>query len=96
MDLIEAVVLNGKIEINAPPSLEDGEKVSLMVLNHKRTDELLTHEEITKVLEILDALCQPSLDHREGKEEGAELHVSDEWEKGQFANYAEKLKGLFE
>ncbi|MBN8601348.1 MAG: hypothetical protein J0M26_10000 [Planctomycetes bacterium] len=96
MDLIEAVVLNGKIEINAPPSLEDGEKVSLMVLNHKRTDELLTQEEITKVLEILDALCQPSLDHREGKEEGSELHVSDEWEKGQFANYAEKLKGLFE
>lgn len=96
MDLIEAVVLNGKIEINAPPSLKDGEKVSLMVLNHERTDELLTKEEITKVLEILDALCQPSLDHSEGKEEESELHVSDEWEKGQFANYAEKLKGLFE
>lgn len=96
MELIEAVVSNGKIEIKAPASLLDGEKVSLMVLNHERTDELLTQEEITKILEILDKLCQPSLDDSEGKEEESELHVSDEWEKGQFASYAEKLKGLFE
>lgn len=60
MEVIEAVVSRGKIEIQAPDTFSEGERVSVMVLEHQNSEEFLTAEEIVRVLKILDDFCKLS------------------------------------
>jgi hypothetical protein len=54
MNMIQAVVTNGKIEIEPPHDIRDGETVSVMVLDSSVVDGLMSDDEIARRVRALD------------------------------------------
>jgi len=96
VNMIQAIVSNGKIQIQAPTELHDGETVSVIVLNHCVADAPLTSEEIVNSLRILDDFVTnfPVLEN--GEDLSAASRSAGEIEKQDFSTNAENLRRLFD
>ena len=96
MNMIQAVVTNGKIEIQAPYELHEGETVSVIVLNHSTADEPLSPEEISTSLRALDQFVASFPILENGEDLSAPARSAGEVEKQELSSYSDKLKRLFD
>lgn len=96
MNMIQAVVTNGKIEIQAPNEFHDGETVSVIVLNHSSADAPLSPEEISTSLRALDQFTASFPILENGEDLSAPARLAGDVEKQEFSSYSDKLKGLFD
>lgn len=96
MNMIQAVVTNGKIEIQAPSDFHEGETVSVIVLNHSASDEPLSTEEIASSLRALDQFTASFSILEDGEDLSAPARLAGDVEKQQLSRYSDKLKGLFD
>lgn len=97
MNMIRAVVSNGKIEIDAPADCRDGEAVSIYLMPHGIEDGEMTGEEKQQLLNALDrfeSLVPKSEELAENLSEVVRLIALEE-KKG-IAAYSDKLKGMFD
>lgn len=96
MNMIQAVVSNGKIEIQAPKDLHEGETVSIIVLNHCLPDAPLSPEEIATSLRVLNDFVANFPVDEDGEDLSAASNSLGEIERQGFAANTEKLRRLFD
>ncbi len=96
MNMIRAIVCNGKIEIDAPADCREGEEVSILLIGDVRTDESLDVAEQARLLEALDKF-EASVPVQEiGEDLSGVSRSAGEAEKQQFKSYAEKITRMFD
>jgi hypothetical protein len=96
MNMIQAVVVNGKIEIKAPAEIRDGETVSVLVVGHAVAEEEMSADEIAITLKAMDEFNAAFPEHESGEDLSKLARVAGEAEKAAFAEKADRLKRLFD
>ncbi len=96
MNMIQAVVVNGKIEIKAPSELRDGETVSVLVLENSNSIGPMTEQEIAHSLQVLDAFTSTFPVEEPIEDLSAVARHAGEQEKQMFSVNAERVKRLFD
>lgn len=89
MNMIQAVVTNGKIEIQAPSEFREGETVSVIVLNHSASDEPLSTEEIASSLRALDQFLASFSKLEDGEDLCALARLAGGVEKQHLSSYSD-------
>ena len=96
MNMIQAVVVNGRIEFKAPPELQDGDTVSVLVLENSSSAEPMTDQEITNSLRVLDEFNSQFPTQEQGEDLSAVARQAGEQEKLVFPAAVEKIERLFD
>ena len=96
MNMMQAVVVNGKIEIKAPAEIRDGENVSVLVVGHAVAEEEMSADEIASTLKAIDEFNAAFPEHEFGEDLSKVARVACEMEKATFAEKADRLKRLFD
>ena len=96
MNMIRAIVCNGKIEIDAPANCREGEAVSILLIGDVHADESLDVAEQARLLEALDKF-EASVPVPELGEDLSEVsRFAGEAEKQEFKSYAERITRMFD
>ncbi len=96
MNMIQAVVSNGIIEIKAPAEIHDGEIVSVLVVGHAIAEDPMTDQEITQALKAIDEFNDAFPVQEDGEDLSEAARVAGKLEKSEFMDNANKLKRMFD
>ena len=95
MNMIQAVVVNGKIEIKAPSELRDGEAVSVLVLENSNSTGPMAEHEIANSLRVLDEFTSAFPVEEPVEDLSAVARQAGEQERKMFSANAGSVKRLF-
>jgi hypothetical protein len=96
MNMIQAVVTNGKIEIEAPLDVREGETVSVMVLDSSTADGPMSDDEIARRVRALDEFNATFPIREDGEDLSEPARSAGQDELGTFDAQADKLKRMFD
>ena len=94
--MINAIVSDRKIEIQAPNDLPDGSKVTVLAISapNSNSDEM-TSDEISRTLSAMDLFDATFRTNENGQDLSQAAREMGELEKKNFLEHAEKLARLF-
>ena len=96
MNMIHAIVNNGKIEIQAPSELPDGSPVSVLVVGLPMNSELMSADEIASTVQAMDLFAATFPFLEDGEDLSAASRTTGELEKKAFFEQADKLARMFD
>lgn len=96
MNMINAIVSNGKIEIQAPSELPDGSSVSVLVVGLPMNSDLMSADEIANSLHAMDLFAATFPSQVDGEDLSAAARTTGELEKKAFFEQADKLARMFD
>ena len=96
MNMINAIVNNRKIEIEAPSELPDGSPVSVLVVGLPTNSDLMSAEEIASTVHAMDLFAAAFPSQLDGEDLSAAARVAGELEKKAFFENADKLARMFD
>jgi hypothetical protein len=97
MTTLKATVTGGRLEIDVPADWPDGTQVEIHPLGNGAADEeSMSPEEVRSLLAAMDQMEPLEFTDAEQAAWEAERLARKQWEKAHFAEYAAKLKGMWE
>jgi hypothetical protein len=97
MNIIKATITGGRLELDVPADWPDGTEVEIHLVGKNGVDtDLLTHEEIAKLLAAMDQLKPLEFTDAERAAAETQRQAQRDWEKARFAEHAGKLQGMWE
>jgi predicted DNA-binding antitoxin AbrB/MazE fold protein len=99
MATITAIIRNGRLELPQPLNLPDGTEVKIQLpetTDSGTEDQPMTAEEMARTLAAMDKI-EP-FDMTDGERDAleADRQARKVWEKSQFAEHGDKLRGAWE
>jgi hypothetical protein len=96
MTTIQAVVRNGRIEVDEPVDLPDGTVLQIHLLDGATDDQPMSPEEIERVLASMDRMEPLQMTDDELAAWEADREARKEREKAYFFEHATKLQRMWE
>jgi hypothetical protein len=96
MNIIHSVVANGKIEIAAPPKYNEGDEISLMIVDSVDDDAPMTQKEIDNFLNALKEIQALNEGRTDIEDLSAVAREAGEFEKQAFEERARKIERMFD
>lgn len=96
MNIINAIVSNGKIEIQAPSELPDGSPVSVLVVGLPMNSELMSADETASTVQAMDLFAATFPSQEDGEDLSAAARTTGEQEKKAFFEQADKFARMFD
>lgn len=96
MNMINAIVHNRKIEIEAPSELPDGSRVSVLVVGLPTNSDLMSAKEIARTVHAMDLFAAAFPSQEDGEDLSAAAKVAGEIGRKAFFENADKIARMFD